>query len=469
MDMDKLFGTAGIRKLYSEGVDPILAYKLGLAVAEVVGRKGVAYIVHDPRVTSPTLSLALMSGLMAGGLDAGYIGLAPTPVAAYASLWHGVVGVSVTASHNPPEYNGFKFYDQDGYEFVRSLEKKIEELVDRVKTPSWTIARGFFLASEIIDEYIDDMVSRLEPEKRAIEPRVVVDLANGASYYVTPTILRKLGARVYTIAGNPDGYFPTRPPEPRKDVLESFLHVYAGFNPHVILAHDGDADRLAVLSPRKGFIRQDRVIAFYAAKLLEERKGLVVVSVDTGRVVDEVVEKMGGRVERYVLGKTHERVKELGVNNVVLAAEPWKLIDPQWGPWVDGVWQTGLIVKSVIEEGKPFDKILDEMNIPDYPWDRRSYLISPRERRDQIYSELVEELKELIGEPGNVLEIDGVRYEYKDGSWILLRKSGTEPKIRLYAEAPIKERLLDMVNKVEKRLIVIAKKHGADVIEKTVG
>ncbi len=467
--MGRLFGTAGIRKIYPEGIDPILAYKLGLVVSEIIGNNGTAYIVHDTRITSPVLSLAIMSGFMAGGLEAGYIGLAPTPVAAYASLWHGVVGVSVTASHNPPEYNGFKFYDQDGYEFIRSIENRIEEYLDKVKPHSWEIAKNFFIAREIIDEYVDDISQRLIPERKAIEPSIVVDLANGASYYVTPTVLRKIGAKVYTVNANPDGYFMGRPPEPRKDVLEKLLPAYRGFNPHVILAHDGDADRLAVLSPDKGFIRQDRIIAFYAAKLLEERKGLVIVSIDTGKVVDEVVERMGGKVERYVLGKTHERVKELGAMNIVLAAEPWKLIDPSWGPWVDGIWQAALIVKTVIEEGKPFDKILDEMNIPDYPWDRRSYYIKPVEKRDLIYNELVEEAYGILGDPINVLTIDGYRFEYKDGSWILIRKSGTEPKIRLYMEAPVRDRLLTIVNRIEYKLVSIVRKHNARIIEKTIG
>ncbi len=467
--MPKLFGTAGIRKVYPSQIDPVLAYKLGLAVAEVIGNKGVAYIVHDTRTTSPLLSLAIMSGLMAGGLDAGYIGLAPTPVAAYASLWHGVVGVSVTASHNPPEYNGFKFYDQDGYEFTRPLENRIEELLENITPRDWRHARNFFYAKEIIDEYIEELVSRLVPEKRAYAPRIVVDVANGASYYVTPTVLRKIGAIVYTVNANPDGYFIARPPEPRKDVLESFLPVYRGFNPDVIFAHDGDADRLAVLDPLHGFIRQDRVIAFYAYILLRERKGTVVVSIDTGKVVDDIVEEMGGRVERYVLGKTHERVKELGSSNIVLAAEPWKLIDPRWGPWVDGVWQTALITKTIIEEGKPFLKILEEYNIPDYPWDRRSYLLEPISARDIVYSELVNELNSLLGDPIEVITIDGYRFEYKDRSWILIRKSGTEPKIRLYMEAPNKNRLLEMIDKVENKVVEITKKHNAKIKEKTIG
>ncbi len=467
--MGRLFGTAGIRKLYPDGVDAVLAYRLGLALTEIAGGKGTGYVVHDTRTTSPLLSLALMSGLMAGGIEAGYIGIAPTPVAAYASLWHGVVGVSVTASHNPPEYNGFKFYDQDGYEFTRPLEKRVEELVEKAKPCSWMVARDFFYAKEVVDEYISDLVSRLEPRRKAVEPSIVVDLANGASYYVTPTVLRMLGARVYSVNANPDGYFPARSPEPRKDVLEKFLPVYRGFNPYVILAHDGDADRLAVLDPVHGFIRQDRVIAFYTYLLLQERKGTVIVSIDTGRVIDDVVEKLDGRVERYVLGKTHERVKELGASNIVLASEPWKLIDPAWGPWVDGVWQAALITKTVTEYGKPFYKILDELGIPDYPWDRRSYLLEPVEARDTVYREVVEELNSLLGEPVNIITIDGYRFEYKDGSWILVRKSGTEPKIRLYMEAQDKPRLKQMVDSVEGKLIEIVKRNNARIKEKTLG
>ncbi len=465
----KLFGTAGIRKKYPDGVNPVLAYKLGLATAEIVGGKGAGYVVHDTRTTSPLLTLAFMSGLMAGGVDAGYIGLAPTPVAAYASLWHGVVGVSVTASHNPPEYNGFKFYDQDGYEFTRSLEERIEELVDSIEARDWRVAAGFFYASEVIEEYIDDLVSRLEPSRKSSGVRVVVDTANGASYYVTPVVVRRLGATPYTVNSSPDGCFPARPPEPRKDVLEGFLQVYRSFNPHVILAHDGDADRLAVLDPVEGFIRQDRILAFYAKLLLSERKGVVVVSIDTGRVIDDVVEEMGGKVERYVLGKTHERVKELGAGNIVLAGEPWKLIDPRWGPWVDGVWQAALITKTVVETGKRFLEILDEMKIPDYPWDRRSYMVEPVDERDGIYEAIVEELYSLLGEPMNIVSIDGYRFEYKDGSWILVRKSGTEPKIRVYMEAMSRERLEFMVKLFEERLYSIVREHSARVVEKTIG
>ncbi|NPA98356.1 MAG: phosphopentomutase/phosphoglucosamine mutase [Crenarchaeota archaeon] len=464
----KLFGTAGIRKKYPDVLDPVLAYRIGLVLRETIDARE-AYIVHDTRTTSHLFVAAISAGLMASGFDANIIGLAPTPVAAYAAKKHCALGISVTASHNPPEYNGFKFYDNEGYEYVRSLEKIIEENLEKAKPLPWDKVGKARYTSRIIDDYINDMVEKLGIPKPAWKPRIVVDLANGAAYNVTPPIIRMLGAVPITINANPDGYFPVRPPEPRKDVLESYLKLYSSVEPAMILAHDGDADRLAVLDPHTGFIRQDRIIALYAKMVLREKKGRVIISIDTGRVVDKVVEELGGEVERYLLGKTHERVKELGASNVVIAAEPWKLIDPRWGPWVDGVWQVALLTKLVVERGKPLAKILDEEGIPDYPWDRRSYLFSPVEIRDTIYSELVEELKSMLGEPEEVITIDGYRYEYSDGSWILVRKSGTEPKIRLYMEAMTEQRLREMIRKTENKIKELCIKHDAKIVEKTIG
>ncbi len=466
----KLFGTAGIRKKYPDPLDPVLAYRIGLSTAYLNGNSGRAYIVYDSRTTAHLFTAAFTAGLLAGGMDAHIIGLAPTPVAGYAAERHGKLGVSITASHNPPEYNGFKLYDWEGYEYTRDLERVIEEGVDKVLKPlPWDKVGKTYQSPEITDEYVDKLIEYTGGVRAKWRPYIIIDLANGAAYDITPRVVRRLGGRPLTINANPDGYFPVRPPEPRKDVLESYLNLYSAVDPAMILAHDGDADRLAVLDPRAGFIRQDRIIALYAYLLLRERKGHVVVSIDTGRVVDEVVEKMGGKLERYMLGKTHERVKELGRTNIVLAAEPWKLIDPRWGPWVDGIWQVALLTKTVLEEGKPLLKILDDYGIPDYPWDRRSYRFRPVEARDKIYEALVEELKGLLGEPVRVLAIDGYRYEYRDDSWILVRKSGTEPKIRLYMEAGDRERLGEMIEKVESRIIEITKEIGAVVEEKTIG
>jgi phosphomannomutase len=152
-----------------------------------------------------------------------------------------------------------------------------------------------------------------------------------------------------------------------------------------------------------------------------------------------------------------------------MAGEPWKLIYTKWGPWVDGLLQVGIIVKEVVERGKPLTRILKEERIPDYPWDRRSYLLDPLEIRDTVYVDIIEELSHALGEPMRVISIDGYRFEYSDRSWILLRKSGTEPKIRLYAEAQDKSRLEHIVETAENLVLKAVKKRGGRVVEVTIG
>jgi len=465
-----LFGTAGIRLKYGLELDSILAYKIGLAVSSLkLSRE--SYIVYDTRTTSEILTLGLSAGLLSGGVDVNIIGLAPTPVAGYSARKYRAIGVSVTASHNPPEYNGFKLYDPEGYEFTRALEKIVEERVEKgVEPVEWNCVGKLFLGREhVIYEYLNDLVEYIGDFKKQWNPIIVIDIANGAAYKLSPELIRILGGKPLTINAYPSGFFPIRKPEPRKDVLENYMNLYREVKPAVILAHDGDADRVAVLDPVRGFVKQDCIIAFYAYLALSNRKGRVVVSIDTGRVVDDIVEKMNGTVERYVLGKIHERIKETGSENIIIAAEPWKLIDPQWGPWVDGLLQVGLITREIVSRGKPFVKILEDIGIREYPWDRRSYSFKPDSLREIVYNEIVEDLKSILGEPVNVIDIDGYRYEYSDYSWILVRKSGTEPKIRLYSEALSSDRLREMVSIIDRRIREIVKKQGGEIIEITIG
>ncbi|MGB9827039.1 MAG: phosphoglucomutase [Thermosphaera sp.] len=334
----------------------------------------------------------------------------------------------------------------------------------------WRFAGSADYVRTIVEEYVEDLIEFVGSTTGRDVKTFIIDCANGASYDVSPKIIRSLGGKPLTINCNPDGFFPYRTPEPRKDVLESYATLFKGLNPSAIFAHDGDADRLAVVDPVDGFVKQDRILAFFAKKALEDRKGKVIVSIDTGRALDEVVEKEGGTVERYVLGKTHEKVKETGTSQVVMAGEPWKLIYTSWGPWVDGILQVALLTSALMKENvSRISELLEKENIPDYPWERRSYVVSPAGIREVVYNSLIEEVKVLLGDPENIVTIDGVRLEYEDGSWMLLRKSGTEPKIRVYAEALNVERLKQMLSKIEEKLIEKVKKSGGRVVEVTYG
>jgi len=452
------FGTSGIRGPYPDVVDPKLAFRLGLALAKLAGGRGYVNVGRDTRKTSALLALSLSSGAMAGGANVRDVGLVPTPVLAYSvKELKAKYGAMVTASHNPPSDNGVKLFDWRGMELTRREEEKVEEeLAKPEELASWSEVGSYEEYGAVGARYVDDLLEFLEAKRRA-SVTVLVDCANGVSSQYTPAALRELGARVVTVNCNFDPLFSGRHPEPRQDVLECYRPVLADLGARALFAHDGDADRLSVLTPRRGFVRQDYVIALFARWKLSERRGDVVVSVDVGNSVKEVVEELGGRIVRAKLGKVHEKLEE--TPSAVLAAEPWKLIDPSWGPWPDGIYQAAALAAKMLEEGGDLDKLLDE--IPSYYWSRGSVPVG-EELKLAVFEEAKKALlSKLGGRASSTLEVDGLRLDFDDGSWLLVRPSGTESKIRFYAEASTKERLDELVREAVSSVAEAARKLGA--------
>ena len=441
--MRKLFGTAGIRGRYLKEITPELAYSIGLAVTAYAGRGTVA-VSGDGRLTTPVLKLAASVGLMAAGANVTDIGLAPLPTLAWYVSRHAVsAGIYITASHNPPTDNGIKLFRGDGMEFLVSDEEKVEEILRKRswELADWDSVGTYDVVGGAVIKYLEELSSKLSPVRKRKTAKVIIDSANGATSLATPKLLKNLGAEVISINSNIDGRFPGRHPEPRPDVLEPFIPVARDLGADVYLAHDGDGDRLAVVDPRTGFIKQDRVIALAAKYRLSLGRGRVVVSIDCGNAVREVVESLGGELVIVRLGKVHEGLTHY--SDAVIAAEPWKLIDPSWGPWVDGIYQAGLIVKLMMEEGKNINSLMSD--IPDYPQARYSIRV-PEEHKEGLYEALKEFLLSKAPESAEVLTIDGVRVNYEDKSWVLVRMSGTEPKVRIYGEALTVKQLEEIIS-----------------------
>ncbi|GAB6147938.1 phosphohexomutase domain-containing protein [Stetteria hydrogenophila] len=464
--MGRLFGTAGIRGPYLEKITPELTYRVGLSLAAYVGGRGSATVGHDVRTTSPLLAQLAAAGLMAGGLDAIYLGLVPTPVLAY-SVPHtrSRAGIIITASHNPPSDNGLKIFDDNGMEYTQSMESDLERLIltgdlKALHAP-WNGVGKLIVGTEIVEEYVRDLVDRMRVHSPRIKLRVGVDCANGAASGVTPRVLRQLGVGVVSFNCHPDGLFPGRCPEPRPDVLREYIKGAESLGLDALLAHDGDADRLALAVPGRAFVKQDLLIALFAKHKLEERKGTIIVSVDVGIEVDEVVEKLGGKVVRAKLGKTHEKLKE--TPGALMAAEPWKLIDPSWGLWVDAIYQAALLVKLSLESGKKPAQLIEEL--PSYPSARISVKLGSDDEKQVLYEKLEEEVLSAFTRSGKerVTDIDGVRIDFDEGSWILVRKSGTEPKIRIYGQARSRDKLKELVEEVRRLLICTADRLGVKI------
>ncbi|ASA78597.1 phosphoglucosamine mutase [Thermococcus sp. 5-4] len=430
----RLFGTAGIRGTLWEKVTPNLAMDIGKAVGTYIEGKTVV-VARDGRTSSVMLKNALISGLLSTGTEVLDADLIPTPALAWATRKNGDGGVMITASHNPPTDNGIKVFNGDGTEFYVEQERELEELVfsGNFRKAMWNELKTV-KALDVIDEYIGAVLDFVNHET---ELKVLYDGANGAGSVLAPYLLREMGARVISMNAHVDGHFPGRKPEPRYENIAYLGELARELGVDLVVAQDGDADRIAVFDEKGQYVNEDTVIALFAKLYVEEHGGgTVVVSIDTGSRIDHVVENAGGRVVRVPLGQPHDGIKKYGA---IFAAEPWKLVHPKFGPWIDSFVTMGLLIKLIDERGKPLSQIIRE-EIPTYYLTKKN-VKCPDEFKKATLERAYKVLEEKLGkEVKEVLTISGYRFQLKDGSWVLVRPSGTEPKIRVVVEAPSEKR-----------------------------
>ncbi|GAB3665714.1 phosphohexomutase domain-containing protein [Halopiger thermotolerans] len=448
-----LFGTAGIRGPVTD-VTPELA----LAVGRAAGEPGATFVVgRDGRETGPALAAAMEAGLESAGADVYRLGQVPTPALAYAS--QGRRGVMITASHNPPTDNGIKLF-ADGVEYDREAERAIEDAVATDGDDglaSWD-RWGESGRLEVLEEYRDavgDYVREQFADRPTTADRplaglsIAVDCGNGMGSVATPHVLERLGADVTAVNANVDGHFSARESKPTPETLTDFVEFVAdGEAPRASenasgrfdlgLAHDGDADRLVVLGPDGEVIHEDTVLAVVAEHYVaasDAADPVVVTTPNASARIDERVREAGGRVERVRLGALHEgiaRERRQGDADtaVVFAAEPWKHIHTAFGGWIDGVASAAVVAALVAEAGGT-DALRDPVTERPY---RKVSVDCPDGAKADVMAALETELPDAF--PEAAVDTDyGVRLEFDDASWVLVRPSGTEPYVRIYAES----------------------------------
>ncbi|WP_297417958.1 phosphoglucosamine mutase [Thermococcus sp.] len=429
-----LFGTAGIRGTLWDKVTPELAMRMGRAIGTYVDGDIIA-VARDGRTSSVMLQRAMFSGLLSTGKDVLDLGLIPTPALAWATREHADGGVMITASHNPPTDNGIKVFNGDGTEFYVEQERELEGLYfsgDFTKA-SWDEIKSV-KPVEVIDDYINAVLNFVNHETSL---KVLYDGANGVGSVLAPYLLRGMGAKVISVNAHVDGHFPGRKPEPRYENMAYLGPLARELSVDLVIAQDGDADRIAVFDEKGNYLTEDTVIALFAKCYVEEHGGgTVVVSIDTGSRIDHVVEEAGGRVIRVPLGQPHDGMRRY---EAIFAAEPWKLVHPKFGPWIDSFVTMGLLIKMIDEEGKPLSGIVKE-NVPEFYLTKENVPCP-----DGLKAKAVESAAKVLGdklgdEIKETLTISGYRFNIKDRSWVLVRPSGTEPKIRVVVEAPNKKR-----------------------------
>jgi len=459
---NKLFGTSGIRGSIIDKATPELALNLGRALGTFLDGKGTVGVGIDARTSNDMLRNGFISGLLSTGVNVVDMGITPMPAVAYYSQVKGIdASVIITASHNPPTDNGFKFFN-NGREFIREEEIALETAIEEKKyhVADWNEI-GSIRYENIKEQYLEHVKTFLSNRGRNSDgTKILIDLANGAATEYTPHLLLKMGYSVTTMNSHQDGHFPGRPAEPSPRNLGDAMHMAANSDFAVTVCHDGDGDRLAVIDEQGEFIDQNRVIALFARdEVMRNGGGIVVVSIDTSSVIDELVNAAGGTVTRMPLGSLQEFLATDKGKDVVFASEPWKPIFTKMGCWMDGIAGAARLSQMVDDMGNgSCMKLMD--SIPKYPI-LRDFVPCPDKIKQNFLPKVKEALVPKISGISQILEVDGIRIECTDGSYVLIRVSGTEPKARVYVGAKeqetvdklatlAKEIMTQVINELEK-------------------
>lgn len=436
-----LFGTSGIRGVVNTEITPKLALQTGLAIATQLNNRGSVAIAHDTRTSGPMLEAALSSGLLAGGCDVMRLGLTPTPVLAHLTMRLGAaVGLMITASHNPPEYNGIKVFNGDSMAYTEGQQAEVQRIImdGSFKRVPWHEV-GSSMKVEETEGYAEMVLGAVELSRGW---RVALDPGCGATCHIAPQIFRRLGCGVTTINAHPDGFFPGRSPEPTPSSLSSLSRMVRSVGADVGFAYDGDGDRMVMVDELGEVSPPDRLLAAYAGHVVGRSGGGVVVThVEASMCVDRAVEAEGGRVVRTRVGDVHIAVS-LRERDALFGGEPagsW--IHPEHHLCPDGILSSVLVLKALEERDETPSQFVSRVNaLPVL----RGKVDCPDKLKGGVMERLRKQLLEAFPYPKGVLELDGIRLSLEDG-WLLVRPSGTEPVIRVTSEAESVERAEGMM------------------------
>ena len=438
----KLFGTNGIRGLANVELTPEMAAKVSCAIGTFFGKKNIL-VGHDARTSGIMLSKAVISGLMSTGCHAFFAGMAPTPSLQFAVKNHKMDGgIIVTASHNPPEYNGIKVIWNDGIETSHEQETEIENIYfdNKIVYASWDKLGTVQELPGINDEYVQAIKQHVETEKIATKQfHVVVDAANSVGGLTCPQLARELGCRITTINANIDGTFPGRMPEPRPENLQEFSKTAKALGADIGVAFDGDADRSIFADQNGAIYWGDKTFAIVIKSFLTKNPGATIVTpVSSSTLIKDTVEAYNGKLVWTKVGSVtvSQKMKELhsqlgGEENGGIFYGPHQAVR-------DGAMTTALLLNIMAETGKSLSTLVAEQ--PQY-FIEKGKVECPDEKKEPLLKKMLERVK---GE--NISTIDGIKIWFKDSSAILIRPSGTEPVFRLYAEAKNQEKALKLVN-----------------------
>lgn len=426
--MARLFGTDGVRGVANEELTPLLAMQLGQAGATVLTKENehrpTIMVGCDTRISGDMLANALMAGICSVGANAVYVGVIPTPAVAYLTKKYKVeAGVVISASHNPVEFNGIKFFDGNGYKLPDSMEDEIEALIRNgmqgVEMPTGSRVGKIKYRTDAREEYINHAIQSVPVDLSGL--KIVVDCAEGASFYTSVEALRELGANVVPIHNMPDGTnINSNCGSTHMEELQARV-VYEKAN--VGLAFDGDADRLLAVDENGAIVDGDQIMAVVGNHMRNQgklKKDTIVATVMSNLGFFQMGEREKLHMEQTKVGDRYvlERMREIGAS--LGGEQSGHVIFLDENTTGDGLLSALHLLEVMVDTGKPLSELASIMTVmPQALVNARV----PNHKKDKYM-----EYPEIAG------TIDELNRKFAGDGRVLIRPSGTEPKVRVMIE-----------------------------------
>ncbi|MCI9198822.1 MAG: phosphoglucosamine mutase [Lachnospiraceae bacterium] len=433
--MSRLFGTDGVRGVANEELTPLLAMQLGQAGAYVLTKekehKPTIMVGCDTRISSDMLANALMAGACAVGANCVYVGVLPTPAIAYLTRKYKVdAGVVVSASHNPVEFNGIKFFDGNGYKLPDALEDEIEALIKNgmkdVKFPTGASVGKIKYRTDAREEYINHSMKAVNIDLRGL--KIVVDCAEGASYYTSIEALKELGGEIVAIHNNPDGTnINANCGSTHMEELQARV-VYEKAD--IGLAFDGDADRLLAVDELGNIIDGDQIMAIVGNHMKSQGK------LEGNRIIATIMsnlgfflmgEKNGIAIEQTKVGDRYvlERMREIGAS--LGGEQSGHIIFLDENTTGDGLLSALHLLQVMVETKESLSELSKVMEVMPQALVNAKV---PNHKKEKYmdYPEIAEAIAKLDE-------------KFAGEGRVLIRPSGTEPKVRVMIEGKDKKQI----------------------------
>ena len=437
--MSRMFGTDGVRGIANTELTAELAYSLGRAGAFVLTEgthKPKILVAKDTRISGDMLEAALVAGILSVGAEAVILGVVPTPAVAHLTReYNADAGVMISASHNPVEYNGIKFFDGRGYKLSDELEDQIQAVIESnfegVPSPVGGAVGRSYTEETALREYIDYAMSTIKTDLKGL--RVALDCANGAAYKAAVKAFRALGARVYVINDNPDGNNINE--NCGSTHMEELMDYVVRKNCDIGFAFDGDADRCLAVDEKGNMINGDFLLTICAKALKEAGKlkdDTLVVTVMSNLGLDIAAKREGINLVKTKVGDRYVLEEMLKENYILGGEQSGHIIFLDHNTTGDGL-VTALQIAAILKEsGKTFSELAGVMKeLPQVLVNAKV----PNEKKN-IYLED----KEIID------AINAVEAKLNGVGRVLIRPSGTEPLVRVMLEGENQEEINEMAN-----------------------